>query len=150
MHASKRIALLLPAAMALSACDAMMYKPFAPGNALNHDGTFLGGRPTDATLSAGDYGYEPDIEDAKRMAQEWLQAHLKDPESARYTWQGFGRGYVKDGLVYGGALNFGYMLVVGVNAKNSFGGYTGSEPWEFLFHNGQIIRIRHDGVPVPF
>lgn len=133
----------------LIGCDAMMYKPFAPGNAFNRDGTLLGGRPTDATLTAGDYGSEVDQTSAQQAAQGWLELHLKDGESARYQWGNIQRGYAKDALVSGGDLHFGYMLPVMVNAKNSFGGYTGFEQWGFLFHDGQMIRVIHNGAIVP-
>jgi hypothetical protein len=32
------------------------------------------------------------------------------------------------------------LLPVLVNAKNSYGGYTGFEQWGFLFHNGSLLR----------
>jgi hypothetical protein len=111
----------------LTGCDAMMYKPFAPGNALNSDGTLLGGSPTEAAAAAGDYGHEIDQATAQQAAEAWLQLHLKDGESARNQWGTVQRGYAKDPLITGGDVHYGFMLPVMVNAKNSFGGYTGFE-----------------------
>ncbi|MBS0160742.1 MAG: hypothetical protein JSS26_19350 [Nitrospira sp.] len=140
-----KLALLCTVAFVLQGCDAMMYRPFAPGNALNRDGTFLDGRPTEAAQSAADYGTSIEQSAAQQLAESWLTLHLKDSESARYQWGVVQRGYTKDPLISGGAVNYGYLLPVLVNAKNSYGGYTGFEQWGFLFHNGTLLRVMHNG-----
>ena len=140
-----KLALLCTVAFVLQGCDAMMYRPFAPGNALNRDGTFLDGRPTEAAQSAADYGTSIEQSAAQQLAESWLTLHLKDSESVRYQWGVVQRGYTKDPLISGGAVNYGYLLPVLVNAKNSYGGYTGFEQWGFLFHNGTLLRVMHNG-----
>jgi hypothetical protein len=35
----------------------------------------------------------------------------------------------------------GYLVNVEVNAKNSFGGYTGSKPYMVLFSGDRIVRV---------
>jgi hypothetical protein len=142
-----KVKLLFPlaAALVLQGCDAMMYRPFAPGNAFNRDGTFLDGRPTEAAQSAADYGAPIEQSEAQKLAESWLTLHLKDSESARYQWGTIQRGYSKDPLISGGSVNYGYLLPVLVNAKNSYGGYTGFEQWGFLFRNGSLLRVMHNG-----
>ena len=132
-------------ALVLQGCDAMMYRPFAPGNAFNRDGTFLDGRPTEAAQKAADYGASIGQPAAQQLAESWLAIHLKDSDSARYQWGTIQRGYTKDPLISGGAVNYGYLLPVMVNSKNSYGGYTGFEQWGFLFHNGSLLRVMHNG-----
>ena len=36
-------------------------------------------------------------------------------------------------------MRFGYLLEARVNAKNSYGGYTGAEPFRFLFFDGNLV-----------
>jgi hypothetical protein len=143
---SKLILLFTAAtALLLQGCDAMMYRPFAPGNVFNRDGTLLDGRPTEAAQNSADYGAAIEQSTAQQLAESWLTLHLKDSESARYQWGVIQRGYTKDPLISGGAVNYGYLLPVLVNAKNSYGGYTGFEQWGFLFHNGSLLRVMHNG-----
>lgn len=69
-----------------------------------------------------------------------MAASLKDPESARYTFQPTFKGYSQDGSLAtnGGRVLYGYVAPVLVNAKNSYGGYTGNHQYVFMFSNGVI------------
>lgn len=71
-------------------------------------------------------------------ADQWLVHYLKDPESRRVEWVQSGKAWVWGGLV-GGGHKFGYGSSAFVNAKNSFGGYTGSKPYFFFFRDGELI-----------
>ena len=62
---------------------------------------------------------------------------LKDPESARYEIGLPYRAYLKEPLIRGGGLAWsGWAVDVGVNAKNSFGGYTGFHSYHALSDAG--------------
>lgn len=59
---------------------------------------------------------------------------LKDPDSAHYRYAPPARAYVNNGLIHGGGYGWiGYAIPVLVNAKNSYGGYTGFREYIVLF-----------------
>jgi hypothetical protein len=95
--------------------------------------------PTGETLAQADYGTEITQADAERLAVAFLETYLKDPGSAQIKWAPVQRGWIKEPLVDGGATRFGYLLDGRVNAKNSYGAYTGAKPFRFLFFNGQLV-----------
>lgn len=67
-----------------------------------------------------------------------MNSILKDPESARYTFQPTFKGYSQDGSMSdsSGGVRYGYVAPVLVNAKNSYGGYTGNQQYVFMFSGG--------------
>lgn len=91
--------------------------------------------PTPQELAAADYGPYPDQYQAKIAS--YLQVTLKDPESARISTP------FKPVKTYAGlnAPQYGWGTCMGVNAKNSFGGYTGNKMYFFLFRNGEISMV---------
>lgn len=96
------------------------------------------GAPSDAELRGANYGQPIGQADAERLAAAYLGRRLKDPASASYEWQPVAPGWVRDPVITGGALHFGYRLVGQVNAKNSFGGYTGPRRYEFILRDGTV------------
>src|SRR5713101_4670986 len=73
-------------------------------------------------------GYEEPIKAAFNVV-------LKDPDSAKYQFGSPYRAYRNNGLAYGGQVTWtGYAMEVWVNAKNSFGGYTGFQPYTVLMN----------------
>lgn len=99
------------------------------------------GSPTAEELVAADYGAPISQQDAEALANAWLDGHLKDPLSAQKRWKPMYTGWFREAPIHGGALRFGYRLDGEINAKNSFGGYTGFKPYNFMFHNGSIISV---------
>lgn len=99
-----------------------------------------------ATLLGGCAGLaplppNPDFGPPPVAYEESIKAHmetmLKDPESARYRFGQPRKGYANRGMAYGGQVLFvGYVVPVQVNAKNSFGGYTGFKPYQALVYGG--------------
>lgn len=87
-----------------------------------------------------DYGPEPvNYED---QVKAFFESRLKDPYSAHYRFGGRAvKGYCNQGLAYGGNIAwFGWAVPVQINAKNSFGAYTGfSTHWVFFNPQGQIV-----------
>lgn len=66
---------------------------------------------------------------------------LKDPNSAIYEFGAPKKGYTKDGWGAGGKIHFGYVVPVYVNAKNSYGGYSGKKLYYYLFSEGLIYDV---------
>lgn len=78
--------------------------------------------------------------DYQQQAQTYFADVLKDPDSARYKFGTPRRAYGNNGLVYGGKIAFvGWAVPVYINAKNSFGGYTGYEPYLVIFVDGHVF-----------
>ncbi len=94
--------------------------------------------PTDAELQAADCGLKPVFH--RSMAKLVFDSALKDPESARITYHELQKGWVFEGADDPGA--FCWKMPVSVNAKNSFGGYTGAQTWVFWFNNTQLLGVR--------
>lgn len=66
---------------------------------------------------------------------------LKDPYSAVYTFGEPRKGVAQDGLLRGGRKYFGWIVPVQLNAKNSFGAYTGNKQYYFFFYNRRIVDV---------
>ncbi len=118
-----KIALILTAA-ALTACTT------AP--------TGQGGKP----LTLADAGPKP--ADAMAIAKAAMLPILKDPESARFQLIRPARPVVMGTTMThkGGA---GWEICVNVNAKNSYGGYTGNRTTYLLWNSGRVTL--HDSSP---
>ena len=69
----------------------------------------------------------------------FLKSYLKDPESAVIEWGPFSKSYMVDGLIYGGGTKFGYRLDAKIKAKNSYGAYTGYQPYYFLIRGDEVV-----------
>jgi hypothetical protein len=70
------------------------------------------------------------------LAEEALRARLKDPDSAKFTWPyGFRYGTFR----LGSKSAEGWITCGTVNAKNSFGGYTGSAATLTVIRDGAVI-----------
>jgi hypothetical protein len=97
-------------------------------------------RPDTSQLADSDYGSPIAQADAEAAATSFLSTRLKDADSAKFMCQPVEQGVERDALIYGGNTWAGYVLHCGVNAKNSFGAYTGFEPFTFVFHDGSLVR----------
>ena len=86
-------------------------------------------------------GYDPKVESAKAarnlpanygpMAVAYVKAHLKDPASCTYL-------KLSNEPPHSG-MSSRTGVFVDVNAKNSFGGYTGIQPVLVIFQDGVIV-----------
>ena len=97
--------------------------------------------PTQEQLLKADYGLPISQQDAQYQAKNFFDNYLKDPFSAVYQWGVVQTGWVREAPINGARLIYGYILDVKVNAKNSFGGYIGYTPYQFVFFNGKIKAI---------
>jgi hypothetical protein len=79
---------------------------------------------------------------AHAAIKEYFEQTLKDPESARYRFIGSARGYSNEALLGGGHVNWrGRIYYLQVNARNSYGGYTGGKPYMALLSGNQVVRV---------
>lgn len=92
-----------------------------------------------AEIAQADYGTFP--ESYQESVKAYFQSALKDPASAQYRWiKEPYRAYWRDAPVQGGKpVAFGYMVDVGVNAKNGFGGYSGEHLYHMFIRHGTAL-----------
>lgn len=77
-------------------------------------------------LATANFGPQPTPEECATVAKGWCNANLKDPWSAVIqNARVVGKNSVYNGLVNGGGYTYGWEIRFEVNAKNSYGGYTG-------------------------
>jgi hypothetical protein len=91
------------------------------------------------------YGEAPDPFMAEMMIEDAVKNKLKDPDSAKFkNITGPYKAYGNIGAAYGGDIKFaGWVYYVDVNARNSFGGYSGHKKWIVGIQGG-----RTDAEPV--
>ena len=94
--------------------------------------------PSAHQLAAADYGPMP--ENAQEMIKAYVDARMRDPSDAKYD---FYRPLTKSWYGYGNAGQFGWATCVGINAKNAYGGFTGSLPSYFFIKDGVILQAIH-------
>ena len=99
------------------------------------------GPPSAKQLENADYGQPISTSDARNLASAWLNQNLKDPDSARIEWGQVYKSWFRDAPAFGGRLYWGYSINAQVNAKNSFGGYTGLKPYRFMFRDGVLEHV---------
>lgn len=90
------------------------------------------------TATIEEYGPKPPS-NHRDIEQQIINSVLKDPDSAKF--QSWNDGYTT--IIQSGLGSPTPMLVwmtsVDVNAKNSYGGYTGYKTWYFAWSNGRIV-----------
>jgi len=90
------------------------------------------------TASAEDFG-PPPPEDYRARGEDFIRRRLKDPESARFEWVGEPRHEAIQPALASPHARPVWVTVVRVNAKNSFGGYTGASPFVLAWSHGRIV-----------
>jgi hypothetical protein len=94
---------------------------------------------TPQQLAAADCGPYPD--NYQQIISDFYQQRLKDPESARYRFSTPVKGATLKPLLQGGGVDtYGWAVDVWINAKNSYGGYTGEQHHRMLIRDG-IARV---------
>lgn len=88
-------------------------------------------------IKTANFGDKPS--NYEERVKDYMAMELKDPMSAVYSFRPpLRRAVVKMGMSDNFTKYYGWVVEVSVNAKNSFGGYTGAET-HFIF-------IRPDGL----
>lgn len=86
-------------------------------------------------------GSRPD--NYEEIVKEYFSTILKDPYSAVYRFGDVAPGWGKNSSLHGALtdsnIHCGWMVFVGVNAKNSYGGYAGEKMYRLLLENGRVV-----------
>lgn len=96
-------------------------------------------RPMDKIdFSKADYGKYP--ENYKAIIENAAKDILKDPDSAKFSdWFE----PKKEVMFENSEPLFGYSVCFSLNAKNSYGGYTGKKPYWAMIKNGVVKRMHN-------
>lgn len=94
--------------------------------------------PSSVQIAGANYGSLP--ANYQEQIKSYFGSVLKDPYTAHYAFDKPFKGYSQDGAwaPSGGKVFFGWVAPVNVNARNSYGGYTGNKPYVFIFSEGQL------------
>lgn len=95
--------------------------------------------PTKSQLSHLDYGAPP--KDYETTIKHYFDGVLIDPNSAYYNFELPRKFWYNDKSFFGGHLYSGYLVRVGVNSKNKYGGYNTEEAYGFLMKDEHIVKV---------
>ena len=96
-------------------------------------------------------GAVPDHESAQTQAKEVIRQRLKDPDSAQFrNSTPFFKTLYNYGLAAAGSYEPLWALCIEVNAKNSYGGYSGFEKWMVKFRNGHALSDELGAMPAAY
>jgi len=90
--------------------------------------------PTAQQFAQADYGLPPT--NYQEVVKNYYSETLLDPYSAQYRW--LKEPYIGYFSAFG-EFKFGYIVHVGVNAKNRMGGYVGEQQEALLIKNNRVI-----------
>lgn len=105
--------------------------------AKKHDQEFAD-KVKNINLETADVGKSP--KSYKPVVEEAIRNDLKDPESAQFSDMTHPR---KEVMVQDGNFVYGYSTCVFVNAKNSYGGYTGKQLYWVFMRDNNVLRIKN-------
>lgn len=97
--------------------------------------------PSSQEMGSANYGVLP--EDYKEIVKNYSDGMLKDPESAKYMMATPCKGWIREGVLAasGGKPIYGWIIPYRVNAKNSYGGYTGFQDHVAFYFDGKISNV---------
>ena len=99
--------------------------------------------PTTANASitaAADYGAYPDNYEA--LVKSHFHGILKDPYSAQYRFSKPYKAYLRSAPIAGGHPTiYGYIVDTRINAKNSYGGYTGEKLYRVFIRDWAVVEL---------
>lgn len=101
-----------------------------------------GPEPSAEAQAAAYYGKQPTDQTAAQQLQYFLRKPdfgLKDPESLKIRNVLFGKTW----RYFDGNLVYGYLLCAEWDAKNSFGGYGGYEPFGLFMRDNQAYGLTY-------
>lgn len=88
-----------------------------------------------ATEEAANANYGEYPTSYREIIKSYTEPHLKDPDSAKYNFINI----PKPDRYKFISTQYGYGVCVNINAKNSYGGYTGNKLHYFLINNDKIV-----------
>ncbi|CNG79202.1 hypothetical protein [Yersinia frederiksenii] len=89
-------------------------------------------------LDTADVGVKPS--NYKKLIEDAIRNELKDPDSAKFSEFTTPR---KEVMVNNRKFVYGYSSCVFVNAKNSYGGYTGKQLYWVFMRNNEVLRVKN-------
>lgn len=96
--------------------------------------------PTEAEMAVADYGAEP--QHYLDSIHAYFNQTLKDPASIQYRLVTMPEhGYTHFSNAFTGRTLYGWLVRAEINAKNSYGGYTGFQTYQFLFRGDQLVNV---------
>ncbi len=142
----KRSLLITLCVIGLSGCAPSTYQPSPEQQQLMADAKRKDAEFAIAVkninLEAADVGVAP--KNHKKLIEDAIRNLLKDPDSAKFTGLTAPR---KEVMVENHAFVYGYASCVNVNAKNSYGGYTGNSLYWVFYRNNIVLRIKNTEQP---
>ena len=93
--------------------------------------------PSAAEIAKADYGAMPS--DPEGVIKGWFESRLKDPFTAVYEFGAVEKAWRK--AWRWSAPTYGWRTMVRVNARNSFGGYTGFKTYLFMLRGDQVAWV---------
>lgn len=100
--------------------------------------------PTIDEFTKADYGEKPDKSTYELKVKTYFEGCLKDPESAKYKFEKPIKGWygkTLSNLAGPRKIDYGWIVLVRVNAKNSYGGYTGYKSYNCLFRGKELLWV---------
>ena len=95
------------------------------------------------TITPEDYGILPvNHQDTEKR---YILDSLKDPDSAKFEWGGSRKDIMQKSFFDITAIPV-IVTDVRVNAKNSYGGYTGYNLYEFAWKGGRLFAVARDKI----
>lgn len=91
--------------------------------------------PSPADLAAADYGQYPQQYEA--VVKRWTEDSMKDPASVIFKKISKPR---KEYMFAARKAVYGYSVCTLLNAKNSYGGYTGNQVYWLMIRDGVVQR----------
>ncbi|WP_336803624.1 hypothetical protein [Erwinia aphidicola] len=95
--------------------------------------------PSQNQIASANYGEIP--ANYKEQIVKYASSKLLDPYSAKIEIGTPYKAYSQDNVAGGGLVRFGWAVPVMINAKNSYGGYTGYQPSRFIFDHGTMYDV---------
>ena len=85
--------------------------------------------PTSQEIDSANYGNYVESSKCVDLAKSYISSLMKDPESAMFSNMTCSKGWSGEVPIFQIKTTYGYRFKGRVNAKNSFGGYTGGAPF---------------------
>ncbi|MGX9831179.1 hypothetical protein ACH30J_04585 [Enterobacter hormaechei subsp. xiangfangensis] len=96
--------------------------------------------PSPVEISQCNAGFPPEGTAYQGDIVNTIKVNLKDPDSARFNFDAPRKVWINADMSHAD-VRCGYFVGTTVNAKNSFGGYTGWEPIAAIWNNGTVITL---------
>jgi len=96
--------------------------------------------PVDSEIRNAYYGRPMEQAECEKIAERvMMRLPYKDPTSVILRFGLCRKGYKPESSVHKNRFVFGYVIEGTVNAKNSFGGYVGPQPFYVIIRDGRAI-----------